>query len=301
MPSPGPGETSKAGLRRMRRLAASAPSLGPSQVSLTPSVASLLTAVNSSLTTAIHPPTGQIIYPAGPSRSGHLVASLLGSTPPRPLPTPSVLPPSRDIAISPDGRWISLFHPNPQDDSGTLAIYPNAILSPLATPNNVVPASTLSLAFPPLSMVHLYQPRAHVDHTKAASLGPHPPPSYNPTHGPAIIILTASSILLVHPLQILSPPNLDGENFAADSHATQVGMDRQMNVIRCPLNTGWHTTYGDVPWVDNGYTIQNGWVALVTDKPGVWIATEREREVGVIRADVGTDTAGRWCEFSFII
>lgn len=253
---------------------------------------------------AFHPKSDIMIYSAPGRTSGLLVSPILHSAPPRVLPLPAVLPPGRDVAISPDGLWITVYHPAvgnglgmDADSGGTLAIYPSSILSPHSTSGTVTPNSSLSLPSAPLALQYLFPPEPQSPTKLRSAAGPTRPPSYDPTTGPALLVLTSTSILLIHPHQVPGPvpiglPTNQGIDVSA------IPMEWQMNVTRCPLHAKWHARIGDglIPPINTGYTVSNGWMGRTQGDKAVWIATERNEEVRVIRALAGIDSRGMWCE-----
>ncbi|WVF65502.1 hypothetical protein IAT40_000230 [Kwoniella sp. CBS 6097] len=272
--SESPAETSKAGLRRMKRIHAQPPSLG------------------STFRGALHPLYSDLIYAAPPhSRvQGYLTSSVSSSSRPRPLPAPSVLTPPKQTSISPDGRWSIFFHPNLSDEGGTLAIYSSALFSPLSTPNNVVPLATFPLVSRPLAITHLYPPRIHLPNARAPPCGPTPPPNHDPAHGPSFIVLQSSGLLLFHPQAIPTsgPIQIDGQIPVGGETWT-------MNVLRAPLHMRWHATAGGIVPPEDGWSVARGWMGLVPGNKGVWVGWEtREGQAGVTRAAVDVNSQGQY-------
>lgn len=270
-------ETSKAGAKRMRQLLNPA-KLGRPYVPSSPAL-DLEADVRSSRS-AIHPTTSHLIYPS-PSLTvaGHLLTPLFASRAPRPLPTPPVLTPGRELSISPTGDWATIFHPNPPipnqaSEGGTLAIYPSSILSPISTPTapSAIPLATFPLPNDVLAIHHLYQPRPHLPppHHRAKARGPAPPAEYDASQGPALVVLTPTSLILLHP-----------QATGSASPAYMVGM------LTCPLHTRWHASPGGSMPPDTGWRVERGWMNAVGGDEGVWVGWGRKGEVGVIRAEVG--------------
>ncbi|OCF40964.1 hypothetical protein I317_05242 [Kwoniella heveanensis CBS 569] len=273
--SEAPAETSKAGLRRMRRIHAQPPSLGSTHRG------------------AMNPLTSDLIYAAPPhSRvQGYLTSSVFSASRPRPLPTPSVLTPPKQLSLSPDGRWSVFFHPNPSDEGGTLAIYSSTIYSPLSTPNNVVPLATFPLISRPLAVTHLYPPRIHLVNGRAPPFGPKPPPNHDSTRGPTFLVLQSSGLLLFHPQAIPTPGpiQIDGQI------PISAGETWTMNVLRAPLHMRWHAAAGGVVPPEDGWSVDRGWMGLVPGNRGVWVGWEkRDGQVGVTRAAVDVDSQGHY-------
>ncbi|WVR09025.1 hypothetical protein IAU60_006085 [Kwoniella sp. DSM 27419] len=266
-----PAETSKAGLRRMRRLYAQAPVLDS-----TPKV-------------AIHPTTSHLIYQwPNPEVPGLVHASLFVPAHPLPLATPAVLTPGKQLSVSTDGDWTVIFHPNPSDEGGTLAIYTSIIMSPVSTPSNIVPLATFPLVSKPLATTHLYPPRTHLPHSRAAPLGPAPPTNLNSTRGPTFLVLLASSLILFHPQEIPTTVAIDARVPTAPTTAWT------MSFLQCPLHTRWHATIGGNLPPEDGWTIRKGWMGLIPGDRHVWVGWEREDEVGVTAAAVGVNGNGTY-------
>ncbi|WVQ93178.1 hypothetical protein IAU59_000242 [Kwoniella sp. CBS 9459] len=272
--SESPAESSKAGLRRMKRIHAQPPSLG------------------STFGGALNPLTSYLIYAAPPhSRvQGYLTSSVFSSSHPRPLPMTSVLTPPNQLSLTPDGRWSIFFHPNPSDEGGTLAIYSSTIFSPLSTPNNVVPLATFPLVSRPLAITHLYPPRVHLPNARAPPLGPRPPPNHNPTRGPTFLVLLPTGLMFFHPQAIptSAPIQIDGQILMGGETWT-------MSVLRAPLHMRWHATAGGVVPPENGWLAARGWMGLVPGNKGVWVGWEKgDGQAGVTRAAVDVDDQGRF-------
>lgn len=211
------------------------------------------------------------------------MTSLYAATPPRPLPTPPVLGPSREICSSPDGRWIVLFHPSLIQNGangGTLAIYPSEILLPFTTSSTIIPHSTLPLPRCPLAVSPLYPDRAHTVSGVLPASGPHPPLSHDPAKGPVLVVLMPDGVLLIHP------------------HRLPTG-DWGMNVLKTTPGTRSYVRTGD-PSPLSGGEAGRGWMGIVPGNKGVWAGVEIRGEIKVVKVNVGTDENGRWCEYSCV-
>jgi hypothetical protein len=224
-----------------------------------------------------------MVYPAPAGHLGHAVSSLYSSsTPPRPLPTPPVLGPSREICSSPDGRWIVLFHPTltpnlpPGAMGGTLAIYSSDILLPYTTSATVIPHSTLPLPRCPLAISPLYPAKSQTLTGICPSAGPHMPPSHDPAKGPVLVVLMPDGVLLIHP------------------HKLPTG-EWGMNVLKTSTETRSYVRTGD-PSPSGGIAATRGWMVIVPGNQGVWTATQCQGDIYVVKVDVGTDENGRWCK-----
>ncbi|WVO15422.1 hypothetical protein L204_103080 [Cryptococcus depauperatus] len=260
-------ESSKAASARMRRLHRQPPSLV------------------SNPQAAIHPATSQLIYPTSAHHSlqGYLVASAGYSLPPRLLPLPTVLTPAKKLSVSPSGEWIVFFHPNTTDNQGgTLAIYPQTILSPIAAPSTTVPFATFALDSGPLAVTHLYPPRTFLAHSRAPPQGPRPPVGHDDARGPTFVVLTTAQILLFYPRPVSVSSQMDGR------------LTWAMNVLGCPLFTVWHSTSDRPAPSKNDEKISRGWMAIVSGNEGVWAGWESKGRSGVVKANIGMDVDGRY-------
>ncbi|WVQ63830.1 uncharacterized protein L199_001986 [Kwoniella botswanensis] len=264
------GETSKAGLRRMRRLASRKPHL------------------QSSPRGAIHPTTSTLIYPTPPSShiQGYLTSSIFNSSHPKKLPTPPILQPGEQISHSPDGLWTVIYHPNPIPEStpgGTLAIYhSDQLLSPTTSPTSIIPLSTFSLPSSPLSVTHLYPPRIHLVKSRSKPAGPNPlEVEYDPVNGPSFVVLLESSIWYLYSTPVIHGPVTSWT----------------MTYLTSPIHTRYHTssiTSSDGLFPGNGFKIKKGWTGWVPSNEGIWAGWETiEGERGVTRVEVGKDKYGK--------
>ncbi|OCF56391.1 hypothetical protein L486_06335 [Kwoniella mangroviensis CBS 10435] len=264
------GETSKAGLRRMRRLASQVPYL------------------QSSPRGAIHPTTSTLIYPTPPSShiQGYLTSSIFNSSHPRKLPTPPILQPGEQISHSPDGLWTVIYHPSPIPEStpgGTLAIYhSDQLLSPTTSPSSIIPLSTFSLPSSPLSVTHLYPSRVHLVGSRSEPAGPSPlEVEYDSVNGPSFVVLLESSIWYLYPTPVINGPVTSWT----------------MTYLTSPIHTRYHTssiTSSDGLFPGNGSKIKKGWTGLVPSNKGIWVGWETiEGERGVTRVEVGKDKYGK--------
>ncbi|WRT69112.1 uncharacterized protein IL334_006096 [Kwoniella shivajii] len=255
-------ETSKAGLRRMRRLALESPTLG------------------SSLRASIHPTTSQLIYPSPASSriQGLLASSLFSSSHPTVVSTPPVLTPGRHISHSPSGEWTIIFHSNPSDNGSTLAIYPSSISSPLSTSSNVIPLATFSLPSPPISVAHLYPPRIQLTTSRTPPCGPRPPPNHDISHGPTFVVLLESGIWYFYAVPV--------QNGQVTSW--------NMTFLRAPLRSRFHAIAGSDGPSEDGFKVKRGWSGLIPGNEGIWIGWEGLDELGVTRVEIGNDKHGRY-------
>ncbi|WWC91152.1 uncharacterized protein L201_006093 [Kwoniella dendrophila CBS 6074] len=296
------GETSKAGLRRMRKLAAEIPYLP------------------SSPKTYIHPKLSQLIYPSpNPSTyQGYLTSSIFSSSHPKPFITPSILSPGKQLFLSPNGEWSIVFHPNiltnnPINGSGedilreggTLAIYlTGKVLSPLNNSTNIVPISTFQLNSEPLSIIHLYPPQVSlplfsIPRIKSKYLGPKPIINNgNISNGPSFLVLLNDSILYFYSQLI---PIQNGN----------IPTSYKMTFLKSPLNSKFHSsiiiapTSTIIPEQANPVSIVNtqnhifkikkGWFGLILENQGIWLGyqTIHNNEIGINKIEVGLDKFGK--------
>ena len=251
-----------------------------------------------SLRAGIHPFTSHLIYlPFSTSNIGFFTTPLFSPSVPCHLPTPSDLLPGEQLSVSPDGRRIFIFHPSPSssssaDSGGRLAIYPSSILSPFVNASSVTPLDILSLPSTPLAIQHLY--------SSSEPIGPHAPPSYDPSHGPAFLLVTPALLMLFHPQMIPSSIQLDATNSTAiDDSPLRWGM----NILRSPLNMRYHSAVGSptfLPLPETGGGVRRAWLGTVSGNDGVWCGLESDGDLRVVRAEVGVDGSGRYCELSLV-
>ncbi|ODO04809.1 hypothetical protein I350_05419 [Cryptococcus amylolentus CBS 6273] len=226
---------------------------------------------------AIHPTTSTLIYN---SPHGFLLSPLFSNAHPRPFPAPPLLSPPDHISSSPTGEWIIAYHPHPQH-GGTLAIYPQSILSPNAARSSITPLATFQLSSKPLAISHLYPPRTHLSRARSLPLGPSPPAGHDTSRGPTFTILTAFQVLLVHP-QAIPPGSLD------------VSSSWVMSCIQTSIWTMGFSQDGMTGPQESGTRIERGWMSLVAGSRGVWIGYEAEGKVAVVRADVNVNENGSY-------
>jgi len=69
-----------------------------------------------------------------------------------------------------------------------------------------------------------------------------------------------------------------------------------MNILRCPLRMRWHATVGETPAPEMGERARRGCLGMVGGNEAIWCVFEWGREVGFVRAEVGVDGIGRYCE-----
>ncbi|WVW79438.1 hypothetical protein I302_101407 [Kwoniella bestiolae CBS 10118] len=260
------GETSKAGLRRMRRLANEVPHL------------------RSNPRGAIHPSTSTLIYPTPSSTNtqGYLTSSIFSSSHPKRLTFPSILPPGEQISTSPDGQWTTVFHATPTADTrGTLAIYnSDQLLSPTSISNTIIPLSTFALPSPPISIPHLYPPRTHLTSSRSRSAGPNPlDVNYELENGPSFIVLLETSLLYFYPT-----PVLNGQITSWT-----------MTYLTSPIHRRYHIASNSADgFTPEGFRIRRGWTGLIPNNTGIWVGWEDEvGERGVGRVEVGRDKFGK--------
>ncbi|WWC63984.1 uncharacterized protein I303_106590 [Kwoniella dejecticola CBS 10117] len=293
-----PAETSREGLRRMRKLAAEIPSFG----------------FDSSA--CMHPSTSQLVYPAPTSSRihGYLTSSIFSSSHPEPLRTPPIFTPAQQLSTSHDGQWTVIFHPSRSSNNsdsvgngngngmgagagtginldsstglnnaslsdtegGTLAIYPSEnLLSPLNL--NALPIATFSIPSQPLSIFHLYPPEISLTSGKSNPTGPSPPINYDASNGPSFLLLLESSVLYFYPT-----PVRNGDIISW-----------QMTYLKSPINTKYHVKGASNPLVSSSFHIQRGWLGCTPSDQGVWLGWQNEDEVGVTRFEVGQDKLSR--------
>nr|XP_019009879.1 uncharacterized protein I206_05440 [Kwoniella pini CBS 10737]OCF48660.1 hypothetical protein I206_05440 [Kwoniella pini CBS 10737] len=276
-----PAETSKEGLRRMRRLAAEVPSF------------------NFRPGSTIHNTSPQLIYPASTSTKtqGYLTSSIFSSSHPVPIRTPPILTPAQSLSLSSDGDWIITFHPNPPSNNdlnlnsqstlngrnvdtalqgGTIAIYTSeTLLSPLN--QNPMPTSTFSIPFEPLSVLHLYPTKLNLSDRTSESLGPDPPIDYDSSNGPTFLVLLQSSILYFYPTPVRTGDIISW----------------QMTYLTSPINTKYHVNGASNPPQTGSFQIRKGWLGLVPSDKGVWLGWEDQVDVGITRIEAGQDKFGR--------
>ena len=200
-----------------------------------------------------------------------------------------VMSPSKYVWTTPDGLWVIAYHPNIMGEGGTLGIYDSSILSPLTSPANALAHSQASLGLDkePIQVLSLYPPDAQSEAGRRQRLGPKPLLSYTPDQGPALLVLTTTSLMLVHPHSLTQQSMMNG--FAPAPRYTST-------LLRCPLNSRWRAVLGEAVPNDSGYAIQTGWMGLVTEDDAAWIVVQRDGEMNVIRAEVGVDRLERWCK-----
>lgn len=230
---------------------------------------------------AVHHASSTLIYPN--ASSGHLYTSLSSHHPLRPLLTPQLLIPGRELSVSPCGKWTTIFHPNPPlpnqvVEGGTLAIYSSvALLSPIQNnQGGVSPLASFPLNSDVLGIQYLYPARQYIPgkDTRSKFRGPLLPKGYTGENGPALTVLLPTSLILLHPQQTIPAQPGSGKGY-------MIGM------LTCPLHTRWHASPGGSMPPETGWKVDRGWIGLVGGDEGVWLGWERKGERGVVRAEVG--------------
>jgi hypothetical protein len=270
-------ETSKDGARRMRKLQNAALTCGPSPYGF------------------IDPITSSLAYlaPNSSQYRGHLLTTLASTQPPKQLPTASNVTPGQQISISPDGEWVTVFHPNPSLPGGILAIYSSGILSPSSATRAAVPLATFSLANAPLAIHHNYQPRLHTSKGRGAARGPGAPMTYDPAHGPSITSICADGIYLFHQFRSLDTVSLD--TVGSVSLGLAAGNNQpvwRMQMLKCPLHTRFRAVMGGEMATDTGLRARKGWIGTVGDSDAVWVGYEAGEVVKVVRVEYEEDDSG---------
>lgn len=248
----------------------------------------------------IDPITSTLVYqaPSSSPYSGHLVTPLSAPLPPRQLPLPSSVTPGRDTSVSPDGRWVVIFHPNNGQPGGLLGVYDASILSPCTTAANVVPLTTFSLPTAVLSVHHNYPPRLYTSGGRGPSTGPKPPVTYDPVQGPSLTALCADGIYLFHPFQVIDSVTLDSAgNLPVDMLADSTQPGWRMQMLKCPLHTRFRAVMGGSLSADTGLRASRGWLGAVAGSEAVWAGMQVKDEIRVIRVEYALDQSARFSEW----
>lgn len=276
-----PAESSKQGASRMRRLHTTNLTCGPSTYG------------------CIDPVTTSLAYqvPSSSPYSGYLVTTLAAPLPPRQLPSPRGVTSGREIDISPDGKWVTIFHPNIGQSGGLLGIYDAAILAPSTTSASIVPASSFNLPCAVLAVHHNFPARTSTPAGRGPSIGPRPPVTYDPSQGPSITVLCADGIYLFHPFQALDAVALDSAgSLPIDMTADNSSTTWRVQMLRCPFHTRFKAVMGGTLGQDTGLRAKRGWMSAVAGSEAVWVAIEALDELRVIRIEYGLDQLGRFGE-----
>lgn len=294
-----------------------------------------LSLIQHSQVATIHPQTSDLIYPTTyrppatltnqqPSlpHYGHSISPLFSPTPPRPLRTPAILSPGKQLSISPSGEWVTIFHRDPTvgNVGGTLAVYKSTILLPSSPnqSNTLVPFASFSLVAEPIASVYLYAPRTFIPSPtdikpdgestspspvhRAPPLGPPPPPSYQPSHGPTLVVLTSDSgIHLIHPHPVLSnqlnsvAPNSGTPTWTLNLLSCSSSTRSSANVSNPALGQTIQTVGGDNR---QGKRIRAGWLGFVPGSKAVWAGIDNgDTSYRVVCVDVGMERGGGYCEW----
>lgn len=245
----------------------------------------------------IDPITSTFAYqaPSSSPYSGHLVTSLSAPLPPRQLPLPSGVTPGQNISVSPDGRWVTIFHPNNGQQGGLLGIYDATILSPCTASANVIPLATFSLPSSLLDVHHNYPPRLYTSAGRGPSIGPKPPLNYDSVQGVSLTALCTDGIYLFHPFQVLETVTLDSAGaLPIDLTADHSQTGWRVQMLKCPLHTRFRAVMGGSVSEDVGIRAKRGWLGAVGGSEAVWAGVEIKGEMRVIRIEYALDQMGRF-------
>lgn len=252
----------------------------------------------------IDPITSTLVYqaPAFAPFPGHLITSLSAPAPPRKLPSPAGMNAGTQISSSPDGRWVTMFHPNDGQPGGVLGIYDSSILSPHTTSLNVNAISSFNLPCSILAIHHDYPPRLYTSTGRGPSLGPKPPVTYDPTQGPSFTVLCSDGIYLFHPFQTLGNIAVDSTGSvplnSINGDGTQPNYRIQM--LRCPLHTRFRAVMGGAMGQDTGLRARRGWIGGVAGSEAVWVGFEVMDEIRIVRVSYGLDHLSRLSECLYL-
>lgn len=265
------GETSREGARRMGQLRQASMTCGPSPHAFIDST------------------TASLVY-LGPDSSqyrGHLVTTLASTLPPRQLPVgqPGFL--GRETSVSPDGKWVTVFHPQIGQAGGVLAMYDSSILSPVSITGKVIPIATFNLVSAPMATIHNHLPRLHTAQGRGPAIGPRFQDGHE-DHGPSITVICADGIYLFHPFLIDTSliNGVVGNNQSA----------WRMQMLKCPFHSRFRAVMGGQLAEDTGLRAKRAWIGAVGASEAIWVGVEVEREVRVIRVEYEQDNAGRFSE-----
>ena len=238
----------------------------------------------------IDPITSSLAYlaPASSQYRGHLVTTLASTSPPRQLPLGQPGTSSQEISISPDGKWVTIFHPHTGQSGGVLAMYSINILSPVATSGKVVPILTFNLSYPPLATIHNHSPRIHTSQGRGRAIGPRPRVNDESNHGPSITVVCADGIYLFHPFQSMDSSLIIGSG----------QLSWRMQMLKCPLHTRFRAVMGGQLADDTGLRAKRAWIGAVAASEAIWVGIEVEMEVRVIRVEYEQNDAGQFSKFS---
>jgi len=264
------GETSKEGARRMSQLRQASLSCGPSSLAF------------------IDPTTASLAYlaPTSSQYRGHLVTTLASTIPPRRLPVgqPGFI--GKEISISPEGTWVTVFHPHSGQTGGVLAMYDSSVLSPVSITGKVVPIATFNLSSAPLATIHNHSPRIHTAQGRGRAIGPRILDDHE-THGPSITVVCTDGIYLFHPFQIISP-SLIGAPMDSSQSAWR------MQMLKCPFHSRFRAVLGGQLAEDTGLRAKRAWIGAVGASEAIWVGIEVKMEVRVIRVGYEQDDTGRF-------
>lgn len=236
----------------------------------------------------IDPTTASLAYlaPSSSQYRGHLITTLASNLPPRQLAVGQSGFLGRETCISPDGRWVTVFHPHTGQSGGVLAMYNSSILSPVSITGKVVPIATFNLSSAPLATIHNNSPRLHTAQGRGPAVGPRPWDNHQ-SHGPSITVICADGIYLFHPLQMF---NTNFNNGAPDdNHSVS-----RMQMLRCPFHTRFRAVMGGQLAEDTGLRAKRAWIGTVGASEAIWVGIEVGKEVRVIRVEYEQDDLGRF-------
>lgn len=264
------GETSKDGARRMSQLRQAGLLCGPSPNAF------------------IDPTTASLAYlaPASSKYRGHLVTTLASNLPPRQLPVGQPGFYGREVSVSPDGKWVTVFHPHTGQGGGVLAMYDSSILSPISITGRVVPIATFNMSSTPLASVHNHTPRLHTVQGRGRAIGPRLSDDHEP-YGPSITVVCSDGIYLFHPFQILNPSLIGAP-------VDNISSAWRMQMLKCPFHSRFRAVMGGQLAEDTGLRAKRAWVGVVGASEAVWVGIEVANEVRVIRVEYEQDDMGRF-------
>jgi hypothetical protein len=239
----------------------------------------------------IHPVTASLAYlaPTSSQFRGHLITTLASTLPPRQLPLGQAGISSQDISISPNGKWVTIFHPHTGQSGGVLAMYNSTILSPVAVTGKVVPILTFNLSYPPLATIHNHSPRLHTAQGRGRAIGPRPLVNDESNHGPSITVVCADGIYLFHPFQTIDTSLINGNGQTS----------WRMQMLKCPLHTRFRAVMGGQLAEDTGLRAKRAWFGAVGASEAIWVGVEIQEEVRVIRVEYEQNDAGQSSKFGY--
>lgn len=244
------------------------------------------------------------------------MTSVFGGTIPRAIPMSPLFLPAEEIAVSPDGAWLTAIHRSgptlrPENgDGGRFVVYSTSLLDPTTTLGSFMPTATFPLSAPVLAMLHVYPPRTRLGAggaEAAPALGPIPPPGHSAakSRGPTLVVLTAELVYLFHPhplpgtvvLDTRSSNAIPTESISATGSGGAPPLNWTINALRCPLGARSYADIANPGPLTSTARAQRGWLGMVGGSDGVWAAVERDGQLGIIRIDIGLDANNIPCEF----